>query len=155
MAGLDDFDFFIGEWRVSHRQRRQWLVGCDEWIEFDGTTSTRKILDGQGNTDENFLDKPGGAYRATTVRTFDPATGLWAIWWFDARYPHKLEPPVVGRFEDGVGTFFADDEIGGRPVKVRFTWSGGQSGSPRWEQAFSADAGVSWETNWVMAFQRA
>jgi hypothetical protein len=26
---------------------------------------------------------------------------------------------------------------------------------PRWQQAFSADGGESWETNWVMEFTRA
>jgi hypothetical protein len=155
MAGADDFDFLIGDWRVSHRQRRQWLADCDEWLEFGGTTEVRKILGGQGNSDENWLDKPGGGYRATTVRTFDPAAGHWSIWWFDGRFPHRLEPPVLGRFEDGVGTFFADDEIDGRPTRVRFTWSGAETGAPHWEQAFSQDAGATWETNWIMQFRRA
>jgi hypothetical protein len=27
--------------------------------------------------------------------------------------------------------------------------------NPRWEQAFSDDAGKSWETNWTMDFRRA
>jgi hypothetical protein len=27
--------------------------------------------------------------------------------------------------------------------------------TPRWEQAFSADDGDTWETNWVMEFSRA
>jgi hypothetical protein len=26
--------------------------------------------------------------------------------------------------------------------------------SPRWEQAFSADGGANWETNWIMNFTR-
>ena len=155
MAGADDFDFFVGDWRVSHRQRKQWLAGCEDWIEFSGATQTRKILGGQGNSDENRLDKPGGAYRATTVRTFDAAAGQWAIWWFDGRFTHRLEPPMLGGFEDGVGTFYADDEIEGRPIQVRFIWSGGETGSPRWEQAFSQDAGATWETNWIMEFRRA
>jgi len=36
---------------------------------------------------------------------------------------------------------------------VRFLWQRGD-GSPRWEQFFSYDSGVTWELNWVMAFQR-
>jgi hypothetical protein len=27
-------------------------------------------------------------------------------------------------------------------------------GSPEWEQAFSADGGKTWETNWTMTFAR-
>jgi hypothetical protein len=37
---------------------------------------------------------------------------------------------------------------------VRFLWSRTAAPSPRWEQAFSADGGVSWETNWIMDFTR-
>jgi hypothetical protein len=28
------------------------------------------------------------------------------------------------------------------------------SGTPRWEQAFSTNVGVTWETNWIMEFTR-
>ena len=40
----------------------------------------------------------------------------------------------------------------GRPILVRFTWSGVTTPTPRWEQAFSDDGGRGWETNWVMEF---
>ena len=33
-------------------------------------------------------------------------------------------------------------------------WSGVTTPTPRWEQAFSEDAGTTWETNWVMDFKR-
>jgi len=38
---------------------------------------------------------------------------------------------------------------------VRFVWSNVTAPTPRWEQAFSADGGETWETNWVMEFTRA
>ncbi len=60
-----------------------------------------------------------------------------------------------GRFEDGVGTFLGDDELHGRPIRVRFLWSGISAQAARWEQAFSGDGGATWETNWVMDFRRA
>ena len=85
-----------------------------------------------------------------SVRVFDPATKLWSIWWIDGRHPH-LEPPVHGRLE-GVGTFEGDDVFEGRPIRVRFLWSGISARSARWEQAFSADGGATWEVNWVMRF---
>jgi hypothetical protein len=77
-----------------------------------------------------------------------------AIWWLDGRSPHQLDVPVVGRFEDGVGTFLADDMFEGRPIKVRFLWTCRDIDNCRWEQAFSEDAGKSWETNWTMDFAR-
>lgn len=147
---MHDFDFLVGRWRVEHRRLVARLVRCTEWQTFTGTCECRLVLGGAGNVDDNVLELPGGAYRAVTVRTFDPATALWSIWWFDGRQPHRLDPPVVGRFEAGVGTFFADDQLDGTPIRVRFRWQVGAT--PRWEQAFSADGGATWETNWEMAF---
>ena len=92
--------------------------------------------------------------RQITLRSYDPKAGQWSIWWLDGRYPATLDTPMVGRFENGVGTFYANDTLAGRPIRVRFLWTLPKPGMPRWEQAFSADAGASWETNWVMEFTR-
>lgn len=148
-----DFDFIIGSWRVHHRRLVDRLSGCTEWAEFAGASTTRKTLGGFGNLEDNWLDLPGGAYRAVALRSFDAATGKWAIWWLDARFPHQLDPPVVGAFADGIGTFYADDTLSGRPIKIRFVWSADPE-RPRWEQAFSPDGGASWEPNWIMEFSR-
>jgi hypothetical protein len=152
---MHDFDPLIGSWRVHHRRLKERLVGCTEWEEFGGTTRLQPLLDGRANVDDNEIELPTGKYRAATLRTFDEKTGLWSIWWFDGRNPHQLDPPVVGRFESGVGTFYADDQLRGQPIKVRFFWTGIASPNPKWEQAFSPDGGKTWETNWVMRFERA
>ena len=154
-SGAGDFDFFIGSWRVAHHRLKERLAGCTEWVDFTGRCVTQKILGGLGNMDDNVLDLPGGAYRAVTLRAFNPATGFWSIWWLDGRYPSSLDTPMVGRFEDGVGRFHADDTLAGKPILVRFLWTMFKTGQPRWEQAFSPDGGQSWETNWVMDFTRA
>lgn len=151
---VHDFDFFFGSWAVKHRRLKARLENCDEWVAFDGACETWPILGGAGNIDDNQLDLPEGAYRAITLRAFDAKTGTWAIWWLDSRNPHALEVPVIGRFENGVGRFYADDTLRGRPIKVRFVWSHATSASCRWEQAFSSDGGREWEVNWTMAFTR-
>lgn len=151
----NDFDFLFGRWRVHHRRLRDWLVGSDEWLEFDGTSVAQPILDGWGNIDDNVLNLPAGAYRATTLRAFDPRTKKWAIWWLDARNPHaSLDPPMVGTFDDGVGTFYAEDTFKGRPIRARFLWTKTNTSSPHWEQAFSLDEGKTWEINWMNYFVR-
>jgi hypothetical protein len=61
---------------------------------------------------------------------------------------------VHGRFERGVGTFLGDDTHAGRPIRVRFVWSQITARSARWEQAFSADGGESWEMNWWNTLER-
>jgi len=62
---------------------------------------------------------------------------------------------MVGRFADGIGLFLADEDFEGRPIKVRFIWTPISATQCRWEQAFSADGGTRWETNWTMNFTRA
>jgi hypothetical protein len=149
-----DFDFFIGSWEVRHRRLRERLASCDEWDDFSGTAVVRKILGGFGNMDDNVLDLPGGSYRAVTLRSFDRDKRQWAIWWLDGRNPWTLDTPVVGSFTDGVGAFYTDDTLNGRAIRVRYLWTVPRRDAPHWEQAFSADAGATWETNWTMDFSR-
>jgi hypothetical protein len=150
-SGAHDFDFEFGDWNVFHRVKR----ADGKWYEFDGTANTRPILGGLGNVEDNVFQRPEGKTSGVALRTYDPATAQWAIWWVDGRAPHgTLDPPVKGRFENGVGTFYSDGEINGRPVRTRFTWSQITRTSARWEQAFSYDAGKTWDTNWVMEFRR-
>jgi hypothetical protein len=149
-----DFDFFIGHWTVQHRRLKERLAGCDDWETFEGRSHMWPLLDGHGNVDDNLLHLPSGPYRAVSLRSFDATTGQWFIWWLDARHPHRLDPPVVGGFAGGVGEFQCDDELRGQPIRVRFLWTRTDTPTPRWEQAFSADGGQTWETNWVMDFSR-
>ena len=150
-----DFDFIIGDWQVRHRRLNSRLTGSTEWTEFQGLSSTRKILGGFGNVEDNVLRFPDGDVRAAAFRSFDPITRTWAIWWLDGRAPHNLDTPVVGGFSGTVGIFFADDSLDGRPIKIRFIWDAKPGGNPAWEQAFSGDGGMTWETNWTMEFVRA
>lgn len=131
MSTQHDFDFLIGAWRVTHRRLKRRLDGCTEWERFDGVCDVAKTLGGQGNWDDNIVNLPSGAYRAKAFRAFDPATRTWAIWWLDARTPHALDPPVIGAFRDGVGTFECDEVFEGRAIRVRFQWSRTDTASPR------------------------
>lgn len=150
-----DFDFLIGSWQVHHRRLKERLANNREWIEFEGTSVVQKVMGGYGTVDDNVIELPGGAYRAAGLKAFDRQSGQWSIWWLDARMPQgPLDPPVRGYFRDGVGTFYSDETFDGRPIRVRFRWSGITPTTCHWEQAFSIDGGASWETNWVMDFKR-
>ena len=147
-----DFAFAVGDWQVKHRRLRERLVCCEEWVEFTGEMSTQPVLGGFGNVEDNLLHLPEGDYRAIAVRSFDPNRKEWSIWWLDSRAPGKMDVPVVGSFKNGLGTFYAEDVLNGVPIRIRFNWFTGDPEHPRWEQAFSADKGASWETNWTMEF---
>ena len=150
-AGAHGFDFEFGNWRVHHRIKR----ADGGWTEFDGTCTDRALADGSANVEEHRFDKPTGVTWGIATRAFDPKSGTWAIWWIDGRDPHgALDPPVKGRFEHGVGTFYSDGVVNGKPVRTRYVWSEITRDSAHWEQAYSDDAGKTWDTNWTMDFRR-
>lgn len=155
LSGVHDFDFFIGSWRTHSRRLKDRLVGSHDWEEFDGTIRSYSLMGGLANVDDTEFDTPEGIYRGVAPRAYDPKTGLWAIWWIDGRNPHgALDPPVKGRFVHGIGTFYANDTLRGKPIKVRFTWSQITPTSAHWEQAYSGDGGKTWETNWIQDVHR-
>lgn len=157
LTGLHDFDFLVGNWQVHHRKLKDRLVNSHDWAEFDGTLSVHKLMDGFGNVSDNWFNIPGGAYRGVGLRSYNQKTGQWAIWWLDGRDPFgTLDPPVIGRFMtvNGVGAFYSDEMLRGKPIKVRLTWSHITPTSAHWEQAFSPDGGKTWETNWISDFKR-
>jgi len=149
-----DFDFFIGRWTVHNRRLTERLAGSDEWEEFEATSVAHPILGGLGNEDE-FRTRHAGGFIGMSFRFFDPAKRRWSIYWADSRRPGELDPPVFGTFTGDVGLFEGEDVFEGRPILVRFIWSGTRTRTPRWEQAFSTDGGETWETNWIMDFSPA
>jgi hypothetical protein len=151
-GGARDFDFWMGAWKIHNRRLRERLKGSTEWEEFAATCVARPILGGAANEDELRTEHAGG-FIGMTFRFFDAATGKWSLYWADSRRG-VLDPPVVGAFAGDTGVFEGADSFEGRPIRVRFIWSRTASGTPRWEQAFSADGGKTWETNWIMDMTR-
>ena len=153
--GAHDFDFLLGRWEVRNHRLLERLAGSDagsrQWEEFEATAAARPLPGVLGNEDLFCTDHDGG-FVGMSFRFFDPETELWSIYWADSRRPGRLDPPLVGSFAGDTGVFEGTDFFDGRPILVRFTWSGVTTAEPRWEQAFSDDAGETWETNWVMEF---
>jgi len=157
MDGRYDFDFLFGHWRISNRKRVNPLVAGDaDWIEFEAQSEARPIVGGAGNVDTYsapaFPGRPG--FEGFTLRLFEPATGLWRIWWASSTGSGQLDEPVVGRFDDCLGIFECDDVIDGVTLRVRYTWTVVTWDSLRWEQSFSFDGGGTWDTNWIMESTR-
>ena len=149
-----DFDFLFGSWQIANERLTKRLAGSSEWEHFTARGVCHPILGGIGNIDDF---RPQGdawqGFEGASLRLFDPATGLWSIYWAD-NVRCTLFPPLVGRFTEGTGEFYGNDQHEGTPVRVRFRWMGIGPTTARWEQAFSADDGATWETNWIMTFTR-
>ncbi len=151
--GRTDFDFIVGIWKVHNRRLRERLSNSDDWEEFDGIADSKHILDGLGNIDEVSLNRSSGRLEGFTLRLFNPLTREWSIYWSDHQSGVLLSP-LIGRFKDGIGEFYAQESNQNRTVLCRFIWSDITADSCHWEQALSADGGRTWETNWTMDLKR-
>jgi hypothetical protein len=60
-----------------------------------------------------------------------------------------MTEPMQGSFKQGRGTFFGQDELNGRKIMVRFLIIPVNADQWRFEQAYSADEGKTWEDNWI------
>jgi hypothetical protein len=149
-----DFAFLEGDWQVGHRYIRV-KPDQQEWVEASGTCDHRELYNGWANVEDYVMNTSAGSYSAVALRSYNPKTSQWTIWWLDGRAPSEIAEPMQGRFENGVGTFYGPTTVNGKPARMRFIWSGTTSASPHWQQAYSYDDGKTWETVWIMKFQRA
>jgi hypothetical protein len=148
---VNDFDFLIGDWDVANRRLVDFLDGDSGWEEFPGASRASRHFGGAANFDE--IDFPTKGTAGLTIRLYDPERELWSLYWA-GKSTGTLFPPVTGRFAGGRGEFSGEDSYHGKPVGVRFVWSGITADAARWEQAFSVDGGSTWLTNWVMDLTR-
>jgi hypothetical protein len=144
--GQHDFDFWFGRWKVHNRRLLHPLSGSNEWVEFGGTVVARSVWAGLANMDEFEADSPSGHIEGMTVRTYDPKSHQWSLYWANAA-KGVFEKPMIGQFKDSRGEFFDQEDFAGKAIYVRFVWSEIKANSCRWEQAFSNDGGKTWETN--------
>jgi hypothetical protein len=146
--GRHDFDFEIGAWATRLRRLKHPLTGSTTWLEYEGTTVVREVWGGRANLVELDVSGPAGRIEGLSLRLYDPRSRLWSLNFASSR-TGTLSPPTVGRFENGRGEFHAEETLDGRAILVRFVISDITSTSCRFEQAFSADGGKTWEVNWI------
>ncbi|MEV0428454.1 hypothetical protein [Micromonospora sp. NPDC050495] len=147
--GQRDFDWEIGAWHTTVRVLADPLSGsADEWLHFEGTSVVRRLLDRRANVVELTVSGPDGRIEGLNLRLYEPQAGRWSLTFVNLR-DGLLTPSVYGRFHDAVGEFYGDDQLGGRAIKVRFLIFRQGPDRARFEQAFSDDGGVTWETNWI------
>lgn len=154
-SSAGDFDFFEGKWKISHRKLKTRLSNSAEWVEYDGTNEDFKMLNGIGHTNNNKAIIDGESVEGVGLTLFNPKTKLWSIYWANSKdglMDHKN--PVVGSFENNIGSFYANDVVNGRPILVLARWDKTDNYKAVWSQAFSADNGKTWEWNWYMTQTR-
>jgi hypothetical protein len=146
--GQRDFDFELGSWKIHLKRLPHPLTGSTTWVEFDGTSVTRKIWDGRAQIEEFETESPAGRIEGLTLRLYNPQTRQWSLYWANSK-DGTVVAPQIGRFKNGQGEFFGQDTLNDKPIFIRFVWSNPATDSPHFEQSFSEDGGKTWELNWV------
>jgi hypothetical protein len=147
--GQHDFDFELGTWKIHLKRLLHPLTGSHKWVEFDGTSVTRKVWDGHAEIEQFETDgAAGGHVEGLTLRLYNPESHQWSLYWASSR-SGTLGIPTVGEFRDGRGEFYDQEQINGRIILVRFVWSEISADSAHFEQSFSDDGGKTWEVNWI------
>src|SRR5260370_20096410 len=143
-----DFDFEIGAWKIHLKRLDGRLVGSTTWVEFDGTSVTRKVWDGRANLEEFEVDSPTGHIEGLTLRLYDPQTHQWSLYWATSK-SGAMGPPTIGEFKNGRGEFFDTEPSGpnGRSILCRFGWTNTNTATPHFGQAFSEAGGETYDRN--------
>jgi hypothetical protein len=146
--GQHDFDPLVGRWKYHLKRRLHPLTGSSTWVELDGTGECFKVWGGRAQLDTIEVDGSTGHIEGLTLRTYDPQSRQWRLYWANSKNG-IIDPPQVGEFKNGRGEFFAKDTINGKSILVRYVWTDMTTTSPHFEQSFSDDGGKTWEVNWI------
>ena len=154
--GSHDFDFLIGDWKAHVRRLPDRLKGSNVWVEYNGISNHKKLLDSNANFEEFDVSTADHKLRikAQTLRLYNPDSHQWSIYLVDLDKGTLDIPPVVGEFSGNRGEFFNQQTWEGRAVLVRYVWLNLSPTSSRMEQSFSADGGKTWEVNWICELTR-
>src|SRR5262249_52803759 len=129
------------------------LTGSTAWIEMHGTTVVRRLWNGRANLAEFESDGPNGHLSLISLRLYDPKARQWSLN-FATPDAGVLSVPMIGAFHHGGAEFYDQEDYDGRTILVRFTFVSSPPNRARSEQAFSADGGKTWETNWINRYTR-
>ena len=151
-GSVHDFDYFVGGWTTHQHVMLKRGTPAAHWVDFSSTLCMQEYLGGMATVDEFYL--PIDQAFGLTLRTFDPSTRQWSIYWVNSKTGQLGLPPVVGGFQGSRGEFYSSDTDNGRPIKVRFLWTLVDRDHAHWAQAFSYD-NQTWQTNWTADFTRA
>jgi hypothetical protein len=151
--GTHDFDFQFGTWKTHVSRLTQPLAGSGTWTDYEGVSVVQKVWDGRASLLELDVKGPTGHIEGVGLRLYNPTSHQWNLNWTNSRVG-MLTGVMTGEFKDGRGEFYGQDTFNDRMILVRNGFSDITATSSRFEQAFSADGGKTWETNWIMTFSR-
>jgi hypothetical protein len=149
-----DFDFEIGTWHTHLKRLQHPLTGSTTWLEYDGTSTIRKIWNGRANLVELEVDGPTGHIEGLSLRLYSPQYHQWSLNFANSAQG-IISIPTIGKFKNGRGEFYDQETFNNRTILVRNVFEDITTTTYRFQQSFSDDGGKTWEPNWIAVDTRA
>jgi hypothetical protein len=151
--GRHDFDFNNGTWKTHIKILQKPLENSGDWVDLNGIVSVRKVWGGDAYLEEIEADGPTGHFEGLTLFLYNPKSHQWSMNYASSS-DGTIGQPTIGKFENGRGEFYDQEDYKGRKIFVRFVWSDITPDAHHVEQSFSADGGKTWEPNFVADLTR-
>jgi hypothetical protein len=153
--GEHEFDFAPGTWKEHSTRLLHPLTGSTTWEKMEGMSVVHQLWNGRGNLTELESDGPDGHLELLALRLYNPEAHQWNLTFATSKVGVLGMPQNIGEFKNGIGQFYDQESYKGKAIWVRFTITPISKDAYRSEQAFSDDAGKTWETNWINSYERA
>lgn len=153
--GLHDFHALQGTWRIHDIRLRRPLTGRREIEHLYGTAIVRGIGDGRVSVERLEATRADSTVvREVIVMRYDSLARQWSLRRADSA-GRALGPAMTGEFRNGTGEFYGQQRHNGRIILTRLTWTLRVGNHARFERAYSADGGRTWELNRTVSYERA
>lgn len=149
-----DFDWQFGRWNVRMSRLDHPLSGSTSWTRLQARVVVSKIWGGRANLAEISADGGSEHLQFLALRLFQPQSRQWSLNFAGAKNG-QIGVPLYGTFKGGRGDFYDQEPYEGKTIWIRFSFYNIGTAAARDEQAFSDDAGKTWEVNWINLHSRA
>ena len=149
----NEFDFDIGTFKSHSSRLLNPLTGATRWVETNGTTVVNRIWGGRANLAEVHIEPPSGPIDFLALRWYSPPARQWFLAFANVANG-TLGVPMAGVFKNGRIDFYDAEPIDGKLNLVHFAIWPTSNNTGASEQAFSADAGQTWEVNYKTQYTR-
>ncbi|MFY9719141.1 MAG: hypothetical protein WAK16_05790 [Candidatus Cybelea sp.] len=145
-------DYQFGAWRVHVSRLVDPASPHERWVQYDGTHVVTPLVDGKANIGVLEIAGPAGSIEGLQLRTFDPSTGRWKLW-FASGTDGEVQAPSIGRVDNGEGVFFERTRVGGRPAHMRTVSTRLTETTYRDVISYTLD-GNTWHPSWIASYTK-
>lgn len=143
---VKQFDFLIGDWRMDvekYNPQGALVAKQTEWSRVRPMIGGASLLDEWGNS-------------GFTVRTWDPRSKVWRLFWTDRQYSAGRMQLWEGHFKNGVGTFVGGNSVPKSNDRVysKIEFSELAADTVLWKMWKTPDNGKTWVLDYIRRYHR-